>query len=101
MTKVRQRKREIVDSFYHGGEWRPKRTGVDLIPGEALFVAPNELEVRLSEGGEIATMLQIAMMGEVPYTALRAAIFAHPASPSRSTTCCSPSSSPKAEGLIG
>jgi hypothetical protein len=46
-------------------------------------------------------MLQIAMMGEVPYTALRAAIFAHPASPSRSTTCCSPSSSPKAEGLIG
>jgi pyruvate/2-oxoglutarate dehydrogenase complex dihydrolipoamide dehydrogenase (E3) component len=30
------------------------------------------------EGGEIMAMLQIAMMGEVPYTVLRDAIFAHP-----------------------
>src|SRR5215218_1879685 len=30
------------------------------------------------EGGEVAAMLQIAMMGEVPYTTLRDAIFAHP-----------------------
>jgi pyruvate/2-oxoglutarate dehydrogenase complex dihydrolipoamide dehydrogenase (E3) component len=30
------------------------------------------------EGGEIASMLQIAMMGKLPYTALRDAIFAHP-----------------------
>jgi pyruvate/2-oxoglutarate dehydrogenase complex dihydrolipoamide dehydrogenase (E3) component len=30
------------------------------------------------EGGEIAAMLQIAMMGRIPYTSLRDGIFAHP-----------------------
>jgi len=30
------------------------------------------------EGGEIMSMLQIAMMGDLPYTALRDGIFAHP-----------------------
>ncbi|MDQ4044505.1 MAG: FAD-containing oxidoreductase, partial [Chloroflexota bacterium] len=30
------------------------------------------------EGGEIAAMLQIAMMGNLPYTALRDGVFAHP-----------------------
>jgi pyruvate/2-oxoglutarate dehydrogenase complex dihydrolipoamide dehydrogenase (E3) component len=30
------------------------------------------------EGGEIMAMLEIAMMGKLPYTALREAIFAHP-----------------------
>ena len=30
------------------------------------------------EGGELASMLQIAMMGNLPYTALRDAIFPHP-----------------------
>jgi pyruvate/2-oxoglutarate dehydrogenase complex dihydrolipoamide dehydrogenase (E3) component len=30
------------------------------------------------EGGEIMSMLQIAMMGEVPYTVIKEAIFAHP-----------------------
>ncbi len=30
------------------------------------------------EGGEIMAMLQIAMMGRLPYTALRDAVFAHP-----------------------
>jgi len=30
------------------------------------------------EGGELMTMLQIAMMGNLPYTRLRDAIFAHP-----------------------
>ncbi len=30
------------------------------------------------EGGEIASMIQIAMMGKVPYTALRDGVFAHP-----------------------
>jgi pyruvate/2-oxoglutarate dehydrogenase complex dihydrolipoamide dehydrogenase (E3) component len=31
------------------------------------------------EGGEIMTMLQLAMMGHLPFTALREATFAHPA----------------------
>ena len=43
MKKVRQRKREIVDSFRNGGERRLERAGVDLIPGEATFAAPEEL----------------------------------------------------------
>jgi len=30
------------------------------------------------EGGEIASVLQTAMMGDLPYTALRDAPFAHP-----------------------
>jgi pyruvate/2-oxoglutarate dehydrogenase complex dihydrolipoamide dehydrogenase (E3) component len=30
------------------------------------------------EGGEIMAMIQIAMMGKIPYTSLRDAIFAHP-----------------------
>jgi pyruvate/2-oxoglutarate dehydrogenase complex dihydrolipoamide dehydrogenase (E3) component len=53
MTKVRKRKREIVESFRGGGERRLRIAGVDLIPGEASFAAPRELEVRLSEGGTL------------------------------------------------
>ncbi len=30
------------------------------------------------EGGEIATLLQVAMMGKLPYTALRDGVFSHP-----------------------
>jgi pyruvate/2-oxoglutarate dehydrogenase complex dihydrolipoamide dehydrogenase (E3) component len=30
------------------------------------------------EGGEVMAMIQIAMMGKMPYTSLRDAIFAHP-----------------------
>jgi pyruvate/2-oxoglutarate dehydrogenase complex dihydrolipoamide dehydrogenase (E3) component len=30
------------------------------------------------EGGEIMAALQVAMMGDLPYTALRDGIFAHP-----------------------
>ena len=30
------------------------------------------------EGGEVMTMVQIAMMGKLPYTALRDATFSHP-----------------------
>ena len=34
--------------------------------------------VLTAEGGEIASMLQIAMAGKLPYTALRDGVFAHP-----------------------
>jgi pyruvate/2-oxoglutarate dehydrogenase complex dihydrolipoamide dehydrogenase (E3) component len=53
MKKVRQRKREIVDSFRDGDERRLERAGVDLVPGEASFAAPEELAVRLTEGGTL------------------------------------------------
>jgi pyruvate/2-oxoglutarate dehydrogenase complex dihydrolipoamide dehydrogenase (E3) component len=51
MIRVRQRKREIVESFRNGDERHLEKAGVDLIRGEASFAAPKELEVRLSQGG--------------------------------------------------
>jgi pyruvate/2-oxoglutarate dehydrogenase complex dihydrolipoamide dehydrogenase (E3) component len=52
MVKVRQRKRDIVESFRSGNERRIEETeGLDLLLGEAHFTGPQELEVRLN-GGE-------------------------------------------------
>ncbi|HEX8969179.1 MAG TPA: mercuric reductase [Chloroflexota bacterium] len=45
MPRVRQRKREMVDSFRSGGEQRILNAGVSLIRGEARFVGPRTLEV--------------------------------------------------------
>jgi pyruvate/2-oxoglutarate dehydrogenase complex dihydrolipoamide dehydrogenase (E3) component len=50
MARVRQRKRDMVDSFRAGDEHRLEGAGVDLIRGEASFVAPKELEVHLNSG---------------------------------------------------
>ncbi len=51
MVKVRQRKRDIVDSFRNGSQRRIESTeGVDLLMGEAHFTGPKELEVRLING---------------------------------------------------
>jgi pyruvate/2-oxoglutarate dehydrogenase complex dihydrolipoamide dehydrogenase (E3) component len=52
MIRVRQRKRDIVDSFRSGGEKRLRDAGVDLIMGEARFTGPKDLEVQLNDGGE-------------------------------------------------
>jgi pyruvate/2-oxoglutarate dehydrogenase complex dihydrolipoamide dehydrogenase (E3) component len=52
MVKVRQRKRDIVESFRGGGEKRLHDAGVDLIMGEARFSGPKDLEVRLNDGDE-------------------------------------------------
>src|SRR3712207_2889994 len=52
MVKVRQRKRDIVNSFRTGGETRLQDAGVDLIMGEARFSGPKDLEVRLNDGGK-------------------------------------------------
>jgi pyruvate/2-oxoglutarate dehydrogenase complex dihydrolipoamide dehydrogenase (E3) component len=52
MVRVRQRKRDIVESFRSGGERRLHDAGVDLIMGEARFAAPKELEVRLNSSGD-------------------------------------------------
>src|ERR1700686_3797019 len=52
MTKVRQRKRDIVDSFRNGSQSRIESTkGVDLLMGEAHFTGPKTLEV-VFPGGE-------------------------------------------------
>ncbi|MEJ7631792.1 MAG: mercuric reductase [Rubrobacteraceae bacterium] len=51
MEKVRQRKRDIVETFRGGGEKGLEDTeNLDLIQGEAHFTGPKELEVRLDDG---------------------------------------------------
>jgi pyruvate/2-oxoglutarate dehydrogenase complex dihydrolipoamide dehydrogenase (E3) component len=51
LAKVRQRKRDIVDSFRGGSERRITGTpGVDLLKGEARFIGPKRVAVRLSTG---------------------------------------------------
>src|SRR5579864_8617636 len=52
MVKIRQRKRDIVDSFRGGSQHRIEGTeGVDLIMGEAHFIAKKTIEVNLNDGG--------------------------------------------------
>ena len=51
MTVVRQRKRNIVESFRSSSERRIEGTpGVDLFMGQARFISPKKLEVILSSG---------------------------------------------------
>lgn len=51
MKRIRQRKRDIVESFRGGGEKRIQNTqGLDLISGEASFTGPKTLIVKSSDG---------------------------------------------------
>ncbi|WP_307720569.1 mercuric reductase [Dictyobacter kobayashii] len=51
MTVVRKRKRDIVESFRGGSQSRLEHSeNVDLLMGEAYFVAPKVIEVRLRTG---------------------------------------------------
>jgi len=51
MLRVRQRKRDIVNSFRAGSEKRIEAAeGLDLLMGEASFTAPNSLDVRSNDG---------------------------------------------------
>jgi pyruvate/2-oxoglutarate dehydrogenase complex dihydrolipoamide dehydrogenase (E3) component len=53
LCKVRQRKRNIVESFRSGIQSRiEKAENLELIFGEARFAGPRELEVRLKDGRE-------------------------------------------------
>jgi pyruvate/2-oxoglutarate dehydrogenase complex dihydrolipoamide dehydrogenase (E3) component len=55
LTKVRQRKRDIVASFRGGLERRLKQTdGLVLVAGEASFTAPKSLGVRLNTADQVA-----------------------------------------------
>ena len=55
MRKVRQRKRDIVESFRGGSERRIRETpGLDLLMGEANFTGPRSMDVRLNDGGTLA-----------------------------------------------
>src|SRR6059058_3956525 len=51
MIRVRQRKRDIVESFRTSSQRRIESTeGVDLLMGEASFTGPKTLELHLSNG---------------------------------------------------
>jgi pyruvate/2-oxoglutarate dehydrogenase complex dihydrolipoamide dehydrogenase (E3) component len=51
MSVVRKRKRDIVVSFRNGSQRRIERTeGVDLLMGDARFIEPKVVEVRLNNG---------------------------------------------------
>jgi dihydrolipoamide dehydrogenase len=50
MAIVRQRKRDIVDSFRGGSEKRLERSGVTLLSGEGRFTGTHTIEVKLNDG---------------------------------------------------
>ena len=50
MTKVRQRKRDIVESFRGGSERRVKEAGIDLIMGDARFTDSRSIAIAAAEG---------------------------------------------------
>jgi pyruvate/2-oxoglutarate dehydrogenase complex dihydrolipoamide dehydrogenase (E3) component len=53
MAKVRQRKRDIVDSFRNGSQSRlEKSANLELIFGDASFSGPKTVAVRLPDGGQ-------------------------------------------------
>jgi pyruvate/2-oxoglutarate dehydrogenase complex dihydrolipoamide dehydrogenase (E3) component len=55
MQRVRQRKRDIVDSFRNGSQRRLEKTAnLDLIFGEASFTGPKSVSVRMRDGARRA-----------------------------------------------
>ena len=55
LSKVRQRKRDIVTSFRGGSQHRIEQTpGLDLIFGEARFSGPQSVEVRRNDSGNLS-----------------------------------------------
>ncbi|KAE8444645.1 hypothetical protein EG329_014393 [Mollisiaceae sp. DMI_Dod_QoI] len=52
MLKVRQRKRDIVDSFRGGSEKRVEGAGVEVLMGEASFVDEKSVKVKMNDGSE-------------------------------------------------
>ncbi len=51
LARIRQRKRDIVNSWREGSERRLQRTpGLELVSGEATFVGPKTVEVQMQTG---------------------------------------------------
>lgn len=50
MKRVRQRKRDIVESFRSGSESKLKAAGVECIMGEGSFTDTHSLDIKLSDG---------------------------------------------------
>src|SRR5258708_2246285 len=82
MTKVRERKRAIVESFRNGSQSRIEKTEkLELIFGEAEFTGPKTIRIGKKDGGELAlsanqifinagcrpSVPKIAGLSDVPY----------------------------------
>lgn len=52
MLRVRQRKRDIVDSFRGGNENRARSAGVDVLMGEASFIDDRTINIKMEDGSE-------------------------------------------------
>jgi len=52
MARVRQRKREIVNSFRGGNEKRVKDAGVDIFMGKGSFIDSKTVKVQMNDGTE-------------------------------------------------
>jgi pyruvate/2-oxoglutarate dehydrogenase complex dihydrolipoamide dehydrogenase (E3) component len=50
-VKIRQRKRDIVESFSGGDQAKLERKDVEILWGEASFTGPKEIDVQLRRGG--------------------------------------------------
>lgn len=50
MAKIRQRKRDIVDSFRNGSQRRIEEGKVELIFGQARFTGPHSVEIKTNSG---------------------------------------------------
>ena len=59
MTKVRQRKRDIVESFRGGSERRVKDAGVEVFVGEASFTSPNSISISSGDSSKSITSEEI------------------------------------------
>lgn len=68
LARVRQRKREVVESFRGSTEKNTGKAGVTQIRGEAQFTGPKTLQVRLNDGGtqEITADLVFIDTGQKP-----------------------------------
>ena len=68
LARVRQRKRDIVESFRSGSERRLRDTpGLDLLEGEASFSGPRTISVRLAGGtAELEADLLVINTGARP-----------------------------------
>jgi pyruvate/2-oxoglutarate dehydrogenase complex dihydrolipoamide dehydrogenase (E3) component len=74
MKRVRQRKRDIVESFRSGSERKLKAAGVDCIMGEGSFADANSLDVKLSDGSgtkSVTADLIFINTGESPNAIVR------------------------------
>jgi pyruvate/2-oxoglutarate dehydrogenase complex dihydrolipoamide dehydrogenase (E3) component len=68
MQKVRQRKRDIVQSWEAGSRKRLTDGGVDLMMGRAEFVEEKTIRVKLNDGGEVTVKAELVFVnvGERP-----------------------------------